>query len=125
MQTGRTLQNRVYGRVSKTVSAFALFFTTAVFLLYLSRLFTPSINFDKLPEVWSKSVSQASSPTGWSWILNLDKIDYLALLGLFFLILSNIVAYISVLPVYLMKKNYLYAAITAFQLLIFIYAAVG
>jgi len=125
----RTLQNKIYSNVLEIVGIAAGVFIVICFILYLLNFFTPFINLNNLPEIWNKNskvlIKEFNYPIHWDWIKKLNYIDFICLFGLFIFSLSNIISYIFVLPIYIIKKNFKYAIFVVIQLIIFAYAAFG
>ncbi len=99
------------------------------FLLYMSGLVMAQVPLTRLPQLWGLSAADYAAATGlhdgWSWLLAMDKGDFLSLLGIAILSACPIVSIASVVPVYLKEKNYTYVAICLMAVAVLLYAASG
>lgn len=106
-----------------------LFILTISFFLYVSGLLEPKIPLSELNQyigLSSKEYLKAVGlEQGWSWTRLVMKGDFLNLIGIAFLSLATIGAYIVILPIFFRKKNMPYAIMTVAEIAILILAASG
>ena len=99
------------------------------FILYVFGILTPHIPFDDLPKYWSMPVKQylkaTGIHTGWSWIYLLGKGDFVNFLGIAFLSGVTILCYIRIIPIFLKKKDTIYAIFAVIEVLVLVLAASG
>src|ERR1700690_27941 len=94
------------------------------FILYVFGILTPHIPFDDLPKYWSMPVKQylkaTGIHTGWSWIYLLGKGDFVNFLGIAFLSGVTILCYIRIIPIFLKKKDTIYAIFAVIEVLVLV-----
>jgi uncharacterized membrane protein len=99
------------------------------FILYMTGLAKADVPLHQLPQLWKLSAADYAAATGlhdgWSWLLAMDKGDFLSLLGIAILSACPILCIAAVVPVYLKEKNYIYAALGLMAVLVLLYAASG
>ncbi|MCX7914246.1 MAG: hypothetical protein N2511_06650 [Thermodesulfovibrionales bacterium] len=99
------------------------------FFLYFFGLFSPYIPKDELPDLWKLPVAHYLQATGikggWSWVSNIGKGDFLNFIGIAFLSGITILCFIVIFPMFLRKKDYIYAIISFFQVIVLLFAASG
>jgi hypothetical protein len=99
------------------------------FGIYVDGVYPPYVDYEKITELWSKDthtfIEEAEMPTGWGWISLIGYGDILNLLMLAFLAVLTIVCYISIIPILIKKKDFVYAAIAIAEVAILVLAASG
>jgi hypothetical protein len=99
------------------------------FAIYVSGTLPPFIDYDKLPELWVESthhlIEETGLPTGWGWISMVGYGDFLNLLMLAFLAMLTIICYITVLPEFIKKREWIFATIAVAEIAILLLAASG
>lgn len=99
------------------------------FFLYISGIVSPHIPKDKLSSLWHLPVSEYLNAigveSGWNWVLLVKKGDFLNFIGIAFLSGVTIVCFISIIPIFLKKKDFIYALIAFLEVAILIFAASG
>ncbi|MDO9084011.1 MAG: DUF1634 domain-containing protein [Humidesulfovibrio sp.] len=99
------------------------------YLLYVSGLITPHIPLEKVPLLWSQPVGTyleiGKVPHGWGWTVLIAKGDFLNFLGIVLLAGMTIVCYIPLIPVFLKRKEYVFAGLALAEILVLAFAASG
>lgn len=124
-----SLEQIRYANVIQICSWTGICLIGITFLLYISGIFQAFINPSTMPNYWEMNVHQYLQAThslpGWNWLGMLNYGDYLNYIGLAFLGLVTILSYISILTIYLRKKDYSYLAIVSLEIVVLILAASG
>jgi hypothetical protein len=99
------------------------------YVICLSGLLTPYIPIDKLPEFWGNSVhnyvEKGKIPYGWGWTALILKGDFLNFTGIALLAGLTVIGFLTLIPPYLKKKDYLYTGIVIAEVLVLVLAASG
>ena len=107
------------------------------FVLYLTGAMQPGIPIEELPRLWTLSAHEYLEAVnheflhrpevvdGWRWMALLGMGDYVNFIGIALLSAVTIVCYLGVLPSLLRKKDWIYSAIVAVQVLVLVLAASG
>ena len=100
-----------------------------IFLAYGIGLVEPHVPHSRLPEVWNLPVSQflaaTGLPTGWGWLAFAHRGDIANLLGIAMLTGASLLALLALLPLYLRRRDRLYAALCVAQVAVLLLAASG
>ena len=99
------------------------------YLLYVFGIITPHIPLEKVPLLWSQPVHTylelGQVPTGWGWAVLLGKGDFLNFLGIVLLAAMTIICYIPLIPAFLKRKEFTFAALALAEILVLRFAASG
>ncbi|NDU92536.1 MAG: DUF1634 domain-containing protein [Ferrovum sp.] len=118
-----------YASVMHWVTLTGFVTLVVTFALYMSGIATAQVPLERLPQLWKLSAADYAAatglPDGWSWVLALNKGDFLSLLGIAILSACPILSIASVVPVYLKEKNYIYVALCLMAVVVLLYAASG
>jgi hypothetical protein len=99
------------------------------FAVYVSGALPPRIPLADLPRYWSLPVKQYLAVTGvrpgWSWVGLLGHGDFLNFVGIAFLSGVTIACYLAIVPIFVRKKDHLYAGIAILEVLVLALAASG
>jgi hypothetical protein len=102
---------------------------TVTFVVYLAGILEPHLPVDKLPEYWGMSVHKylehARVHAGWAWVRMLHRGDFLNFVGIAFLAGITILCYLRIIPVFLRKRDRVYAIIGILEVLVLTLAASG
>ena len=122
-------EQRVYARWLDWGTRIGLGLLIAAFLTYAFGLLDPFVPLSRLPAMWALPVDRylalTGAPTGWGWLVLLEKSDYLNLLAVAVLALITVVCYLRVLPVQLRRGERLQAAMALAQVVVLLAAASG
>ena len=96
---------------------------------YLTGLLSPHVPLDQLPKAWSKPVGaylmSTGTPTGWGWLSLALKGDLSNLVGIAILAGCSVPPLVALIPLYLKRRDYTYAAICGLIVSVLLLAASG
>ncbi len=99
------------------------------FLVYVSGALPPHVPVAELSRYWSLPVKEYLALTGthagWSWLGLLGRGDFLNFVGIAFLAGVSVACYLKILPIFLRKKDLVYAGICVLEVLVLGLAASG
>ncbi len=99
------------------------------FAAYVLGLTTPLVALQDLPQLWNQPVAvfqqKTGTPLGWGWLSMLGKGDMLNLLGIAILAGCSIPPLLSLIPLYLQRRDFTYAGICLAIMLVLVLAASG
>lgn len=99
------------------------------FILYISGFLTPHIPKENLPELWHLPVADylaaASIEPGWNWVSLIQKGDFINFIGIAFLAGVTILCFIRIIPIYLKRKDRIFALIAIIEVAVLVFAASG
>ncbi|MBA4371655.1 MAG: hypothetical protein C0402_02200 [Thermodesulfovibrio sp.] len=99
------------------------------FAVYLTGLLTPHVPVNDLPKYWSMPVKEylaaTNIHTGWSWVYQVGKGDFLNFIGIAFLSGVTIICYLRIIPILFRKKDTLYGVLAIIEVLVLVLAASG
>jgi hypothetical protein len=99
------------------------------FAAYVFGLLTPHVPLQQLPSVWNLPVAayleQTATPTGWGWAALAHKGDLSGLIGISILSGCSLPPLLGLIPLYLKRRDYAYAAICTGVIAVLILAASG
>ena len=101
----------------------------ASFAAYVFGVLPPFVPLAQLPHVWNQPVAaylqQTATPTGWGWLALAHKGDLSGLLGISILAGCSIPPLLSLIPLYLKQRDYVYAGICTMVIAVLVLAASG
>jgi hypothetical protein len=99
------------------------------FALYVSGILAPYIPQEELQRHWTTSVHEylenAEIEAGWSWVSMLRYGDFINFIGVALLAGVTVLAYISIIPMLLKSKDFIYAVVAILEVVILVVAASG
>lgn len=99
------------------------------FFIYISGALPTFVPIDDLPKYWTMRVHDynvaLNAPTGWQWVMQAGKGDYLNFVGIVILSGLTILCYLIILPILFRKKDTAYAIIAIVEVLVLSLAASG
>lgn len=99
------------------------------FIAYVFGFIPPMVSLDLLPQLWDKPVAvylkATGTPTGWGWLALAGKGDMLNLVGIAILAGCSVPPLIGLVPLYLKRRDYAYAAICSAIVVVLVLAASG
>ncbi|MCL2338224.1 MAG: DUF1634 domain-containing protein [Firmicutes bacterium] len=119
-----------YAHLLQYCSWIGIVVLSVTFLLYITGILTPFIPPSDMPLYWhlpvNKFLAATHDPRGWDWVLLWNRGEYLSLFGIVFLAGLTIIGYLFLLlPAYLRKKDWIYTAIVAVEVILLVLAASG
>ncbi|MEI8158436.1 MAG: hypothetical protein WCH60_16340 [Burkholderiales bacterium] len=99
------------------------------FAAYVFGVLTPHVPLEQLPTVWNLPVAaylqQTATPTGWGWLKLAQKGDLSGLIGISILAGCSLPPLLGLIPLYLKRRDYIYATICALIITVLVLAASG
>jgi hypothetical protein len=99
------------------------------FTAYMLGILTPHVPLDQLPSVWNLPVAtylaRTATPTGWGWLALAHTGDLSNLIGISLLAGCSLPPLLGLLPLYLKRRDYVYAVLCALIVLVLVLAASG
>jgi hypothetical protein len=99
------------------------------FGVYVSGALPARIPVADLPRYWSMPVKEYLAATGvhhgWGWVGLVGHGDFLNFVGIAFLAGITLVCYLAIVPIFVRKKDLVYAAIAVVEVLVLALAASG
>lgn len=99
------------------------------FAAYLFGLLPPHVPLAELPSFWTLPVDtflqRTGTPTGWGWLTLAHKGDMSNLIGIALLAGSSLAPLLGLIPLYLKRRDYTYAAICSLVVAVIVLAASG
>jgi hypothetical protein len=124
-----TEEQIAYARLLDLGMKAGLVMLVMTFIVYLLGILTPHLPVNDLPKYWSMPVKEylkaTNIHTGWSWLYMLGKGDFLNFIGIAFLAGVTIPCYIRIIPIFLKKKDVVYASLAILEVLVLTLAASG
>lgn len=99
------------------------------FAVYVLGIMDPYLSFADLPKYWQMSstdyLEAANVEQGWGWVALLGYGDFLNFLGIALLAGVTIICYLSITPLLIRNKDFIYATIALLEVFILALAASG
>jgi hypothetical protein len=99
------------------------------FPLYILGFVEPHVPIEQLQQCWTLSVHEYCDQTGvepgWKWLSLAGRGDYMNLVGIAVLASVTAVCYLTVIPLMLRRKDFVYAVLAVLQIAILVLAASG
>lgn len=99
------------------------------FSCYVLGLLTPHVPLDQLPSLWGLAaktyLERTGTPTGWGWVSLMGTGDMSNLIGVALLAACSVPPLLGLIPLYMRRKDYLYAALCSLIVLVLALAASG
>lgn len=128
-KTLATEEQLAYAKLLDSGMKAGLLILVVTFIVYLSGILTPHIPVNDLPNYWKMSVHKYLEATGihpgWAWLGMLGKGDFLNFIGIAFLAGVTVICYIRIIPIFLKKKDKIYAVLALVEVLVLTLAASG
>jgi hypothetical protein len=101
----------------------------AGFIAYAMGWLDAHVTVEQLPRLWGLPLAEylatTHSPTGWGWLAHLHKGEYAVLLGIAVLAGCSVICLAAILPIYVRRRDFIYAAICVLQIAVLLLAASG
>ncbi len=118
-----------YAKVLNQGMKIGLALLVVTFLLYMLEILEPHVPVADLPRLWAMPVKEYLAATGihpgWGWLLHVHRGDFLNFVGIAFLAGVTLVCYVSIIPIFLKRKDKVYAAIAVIEVIVLALAASG
>ena len=97
--------------------------------LYVSGIMNPHIPLNEVSKYWGMSVDEylhiAHVPHGWGWMSMVGKGDFLNFIGVAFLAGLTIIGFLTLVPAYIKKKDFIFAVLCMLEVIVLTVAASG
>lgn len=121
--------NADYARCMTIGTAIALPLIIIELVAYVSGALSPYVPLGDLPGLWGMPMREylaaARVPAGWGWIALAQRGDYVNFIGIALLASITPACYLFALRRYLARRDRIYAALVAAQILVLLAAASG
>lgn len=128
-KTKASEEQLVYAGILDKGMWFGLALLIITFIVYISGILPSYIPIGDLPNFWGMRVHEFNQalqiPTGWGWIANVGKGDYLNFIGIAILSGLTILCYLVIMPIFARKKDKAYFVIALAEVLVLALAASG
>ena len=118
-----------YARLLEAGSRLGLAALVLSFSAYVSGLLPAHVSLDRLPGLWGLPVStylrQTGTPTGWGWLALAHRGDLSNLVGIAVLAGCSIPPLLGLIPLFLRRRDYIFASICALVAAVLLLAASG
>jgi hypothetical protein len=99
------------------------------FFTYVLGFVSPLVPLEQLPRLWNLPVKtyleQSGMPTGWGWLAMAGKGDLANLVGIGILAGCSLPPLLGLIPIYIRRRDFVYAGICALVVLVLVLAASG
>jgi hypothetical protein len=121
--------NEAYARCMSRGTTLAMVLIAVELLAYLSGALSPYVPLRDLPALWGMPMKEflaaARVPAGWGWIALAGRGDYVNFIGIALLASVTIACYLGAIRRYVAKRDRIYVALAAAQILVLLAAASG
>ena len=118
-----------YAQLLSWGTRLGVFALIASFAAYVLGVLPPHVPLEQLPSVWSLPVGaylqQTATPTGWGWLALAHKGDLSGLIGISILAGCSLPPLLGLIPLYIKRRDYVYAAICGMVAGVLVLAASG
>lgn len=129
---GASVEQKRYGAILDIAMKVGLLALVITFVLYLIGVPQPHIPVGDVAANWGLKVSGDDGylkvtgiEKGWSWARHLGQSDFLTFAPITFLASVTVICYLSILPIFLKRKDYIYAALASAEVFVLVLAASG
>ena len=99
------------------------------YFLYVLGIMDPHIPVTEIPNYWHMPCAdfahKFNTPMGWGWTSLLHRGDFLNFIGIAWLAGLTILCFLTLIPAYLKKKDFIYTGLVIAEVLILTLAASG
>lgn len=124
-----TEEQIAYAKILDIGMKIGLLMLIVTFIIYLLGILSPYIPVRDLPKYWGMSVHKYLEHTGihpgWAWLFMLGRGDFLNFIGITFLAGVTVICYAAILPIFIKKKDKVYAVLALIEVLVLVLAASG
>ncbi|NQU02731.1 MAG: DUF1634 domain-containing protein [Syntrophaceae bacterium] len=118
-----------YAGIMEKGMFFGLAVLIVTFILYVTGIIRPYIPLNEFSRHFHKDVNSYLAETnidaGWGWIKMLQYGDFLNFIGIAILTSITILCYISIVPVFWKKKDWVFAILAILEVIVLLIAASG
>jgi hypothetical protein len=137
LPAGPQEEQLLYAKILEIGMLVGLGLLLVTFTLYLTTIVPPTVPFDQLPDYWTLNVNdflqavdeqflaQGHHLTGWAWLSQVGRGDYLNFVPIAILSAVTIVCFLGIVPVLARKKDWAFVFMAILEAAILILAASG
>jgi len=118
-----------YARLLDITSKIGFAALVAGFVAYAFGWLEEHVTVAELPRFWglplAEYLARTDTPTGWGWLAQLHKGEFAGLIGIAVLAGCSAVCLVAVIPVYVRRRDRVYAGICVLEILVLVLAASG
>jgi hypothetical protein len=118
-----------YARLLDITSKLGFVALVVGYVAYVMGWLDVHVTVGELPRLWTLPLAEylvrTDSPTGWGWLAHLHKGEFAGLIGIVILAGCSVLCLAAVIPVYVRRRDHVYAAICAVEILVLLLAASG
>ena len=118
-----------YARLLDLTSKVGFVALVAGYLAYVMGWLEEHVTVEQLPKLWNLPLAEylirTDSPTGWAWLAHLHKGEFAGLIGIAVLAGCSIVCLAAIIPMYVRRRDHVYAGICAAEIAVLLSAASG
>ncbi len=129
---GASVEQKRYGAILDICMKAGLLVLVITFLMYLVGVPKPHIPVGDVSANWGLKVSgdggylaKTGIEKGWSWATHLGQSDFLTFAPIAFLASVTVICYLMILPIFLKRKDYIYAVLAIAEVSVLVLAASG
>ncbi|MFA5809848.1 MAG: hypothetical protein WC935_05880 [Thermoleophilia bacterium] len=136
---GASVEQKRYGAILDIAMKVGLLVLVITFVLYLTGFPKPFIPVEDVSSYWGLKLHsvvngeeagylhETGIEPGWAWasLENLKKSDFLTFAPIAFLASVTVICYLSILPIFLKRKDYIYAMLAVAEVMVLVLAASG
>jgi len=128
-KTIATEEQRRYATVLDIGMKIGLLILIVTFVLYLVGIPKPAVERNDVSNYWGMKVDEylevTGAESGWSWLSEVDKSDFLNFIPIVFLAGVTALCYLTIIPIFLKKKDSIYTVLVILEVLVLVLAASG
>jgi hypothetical protein len=118
-----------YARLLDLTSKLGFVALVAGYLAYVMGWLEQHVTVEQLPQLWTLPLAEylvrTDSPTGWGWLAHLHKSEFAGLIGIVILAGCSALCLAAIIPMYLRRRDRVYAGICALEILVLLLGASG
>jgi hypothetical protein len=123
------VEERAYGAVVRAGTVAGLGTLLVTFFVYVCGFAQPHVPLDRIVGLSRDDVrtyqTNTDAPQGWAWVRMLEYSDYLNYIGIAILGGTTLAAFLVIVPLFVRRRDWIYAAIAAIEICVLAVAASG
>lgn len=128
-EAARRAEQEIYARWLLWGTRIGFVMLVVTYFLYVAGIVAPAIPVEQLPAIWGlpldEYLAETHAPTGWTWLAQIGKGDFMNLAGVAVLAASTLVCYLRVLPIFVRSRQRTFIAIAIAEIAVLLAAAAG
>lgn len=123
------VEQLLYAKLLNRAAMIGIAVLVVGFGAYAFGLLPAHVPVERLPALWSQPLGaylrESGTPTGWGWLVHVDKGEFASLAGIAVLSGCSLVCLLAIIPIYLKRGDKVYAAMCALEIVVLLLAASG